>query len=923
MIKSSTLCVCAVLGLSCLPITPLRAVGQSIDKTSRSARESKHTLRLVVRERGNKQAIPFATVRIPSLGIGAAADINGVVSLKNVPGGRYIIELSSVGYSRLRREVNLASDLSMTLDLDVETLGLKEITVTAKRSEDSPATSSTIGRQAIDHLQAMSLADVVQLVPGQLLTTTDLTQRSNLQLRGIVNNNTSAFGTSIVVDGVPISNNAAMSAGPFSGTAFVGTDLRNISVDDVDAVEVVRGIPSAEYGDLSSGLMIAKSRVGVSPLTLRAKLNPANYNLSASRGWRLGEAGVLNLSLDYANASGDPRNKTRTYDRYNLSLGYATDLSPIWSTTTKLRYGYGKDWSGKDPDAIADGSESWAKNHNLSLNHSAKIKLDKPWSRNINYTLGLTLGVQDSYNASIIASPTGFTNVITALTTGYHEVKALQGAYLGAAYTESRPFSLFAKVSNQLNATTGGIKHNISMGVDYALDKNSGRGYYNVDDTKPLRPNAEGRPRAFDAVPAAHRLSAYIEDNLRIRLGDKRVLRLMAGLRFTALQPGSEVSAYSLSPRLNARLNLSSWLDLNAGIGWNAKTPGLDYLYPMNKYTDNLSANYFDASNPAGHYVLYHTYVQELSKSQNLRNALTRKIELGADIKLGAGRKLSLTAFHDYTNNGFEAYTRYQTYSYNLYNATQGLIITPGAATRLDPTNPASTRTIFVTTGGIGNTDVSLNRGVELELELGEIKPLRTQVFLSGAYNESKSWSEGPSYSSPKALPVGYSGSGHYPILFRFASGEQKSTYRRALNTLRLVTHIPELRMVASFTGQVVWYNYSYTSLPRQTPIAWLGTDLREESITSAMLADPNYMIEGVKLSEQARQESNAVPTKQPISWQLSARLTKELGKAISISLFSNNLLYHEPFLSSSVSTTLTQRSTGTFSFGAELSVKL
>ena len=82
-------------------------------------------------------------------------------------------------------------------------LALKEVVVVAKQNAAGESTSSIIGRQAIDHLQAMSLDDVMQLIPGHLMKNTDLTSRSNVQLRTLVNNNTNAFGSSIIMDGVP------------------------------------------------------------------------------------------------------------------------------------------------------------------------------------------------------------------------------------------------------------------------------------------------------------------------------------------------------------------------------------------------------------------------------------------------------------------------------------------------------------------------------------------------------------------------------------------------------------------------------------------------------------------------------------------------------------------------------------------------
>ena len=160
----------------------------------------------------------------------------------------------------------------------------------------------------------------MQLIPGKEMGNVDMTQKSNLQLRTLRNNNTSAFGSSIVVDGVPISNNGLLTQGQFSSTAFTGTDLRQIAADNIDNVEVIRGIPSAEYGDLTSGLVVVHSKVGVTPWQIKAKVNPAMTNASLTKGFSLNKAGIMNVNLDYAKAWGDPRQKTRSLLTVILSI---------------------------------------------------------------------------------------------------------------------------------------------------------------------------------------------------------------------------------------------------------------------------------------------------------------------------------------------------------------------------------------------------------------------------------------------------------------------------------------------------------------------------------------------------------------------------------------------------------------------------
>ncbi len=76
--------------------------------------------------------------------------------------------------------------------------------------------------------------------------------------------------------------------------------------------EIIRGIPSAEYGDLTSGLVVVHSKIGQTPWQIKGKINPGTMNYSLGKGLRLNkDAGILNFNLDYAQAWGrsTPENK--------------------------------------------------------------------------------------------------------------------------------------------------------------------------------------------------------------------------------------------------------------------------------------------------------------------------------------------------------------------------------------------------------------------------------------------------------------------------------------------------------------------------------------------------------------------------------------------------------------------------------------
>jgi outer membrane receptor protein involved in Fe transport len=91
-----------------------------------------------------------------------------------------------------------------------------------------------------------------------------------------------ALGTSIITDGAPVSNNANLQVlnpavsgaiAPLGGGASPagGADTRTIQMDNVESVEVIRGVPSVEYGDVATGVVIINAKAGVEPLNLWPK----------------------------------------------------------------------------------------------------------------------------------------------------------------------------------------------------------------------------------------------------------------------------------------------------------------------------------------------------------------------------------------------------------------------------------------------------------------------------------------------------------------------------------------------------------------------------------------------------------------------------------------------------------------------------
>ena len=909
-------------GIHLVPLAILMAFFFHGSTAVAQSRAKSLTLQLTVVSDTDKQPVAGAACLLSDYGIFAITDAEGHARLEKVPVGDATLSVQMLGFEDFTEMFRFRNDSTFTVTIQESTLALEEVVVTAKPSAAGSSTSSNIGRMAIDHLQATSLKDVMQLIPGQLMSSSDMTSEAKITIRSASDNSSNnAFGTSIMVDGVPVSDNTSL--GTNAGT---GVDLRQISADNIESVEVIRGIPSAEYGDLTSGAVVVNTKAGYTPFEVRTKLNPTTLNTSFGKGWKFSkDAGSLNVNADYARASGDPRTKNRSFDRISGGVTYSNTVGRIWSSTTKVNFSSIIDLRTADPDLLVEGTETGQEQYSLRLSHNGRLSLNKPLSRSLTYALGLTLSNSNSWTSSIVSADGGLP-IITSLTDGYYQVPYITSSYRASGSTVSQPLNFFAKAGNVFTINTEKVKQRFNMGAEYRYESNKARGFSNDDNFLPLRPNSNGRPRPYFDIPALSQVSAYLEDNLTWELPLRMVFKLQGGVRFDLMQPGLPEQVSALSPRFNASLKVTEWLSIRGGWGQSNKTPGLAHLYPEPKYMDREAASYLP-SDVSRQLVVYNTKVTEVERNNSLKNATNSKSEIGVDLHFKNGMSFSVVGYQDYLKSGFGNFTEYSVYYANYYTAAQGIRQDEAGMPFIEWNNPARIDTVFTTSGRIGNTQASLNRGVEFDFNLGQIKAIRTSVLLSGAYMETQTWTTGPNYASPSGIPASsvyaQGGSNTPPFKLQYPSGVSRDIDRRFSANLRLVTNIPRMKMVASLANQVIFYQYRHTTNQKSDPFAWIDTDLSVHDITQAMLNDPDYRIKGILLSAQRRNPADSQPVTQPPIWLMNMRLTKDVSKNFGFSFYVNNAFFHMPYQSSSASGTLTERNTGTFSFGVEMYVKI
>ena len=278
-----------------------------------------------VTEKETGNPVAGAVVKLGEDYLWTTSDADGTFSFDKVQTGSFILETSCLGYVTVTREINVNDDIEgINVVLQENSLALDEVVVTAQKAKDGLSTSHNLGRDALNHLQLSSTTDISALLPGGKTVNPDLTAENAFSLReGGSNTGNAAFGTAVEVDGVRLGNNASFGE-------LKGAGTRSVAVENIESIEVITGVPSAEYGDLNSGMVKINTRKGRTPVNVTFAVNPKTYQVSASKGIDLQEDnGVLNVSAEWAKAVKKLSSPYSSYTRSGITFTYSNTFHKV------------------------------------------------------------------------------------------------------------------------------------------------------------------------------------------------------------------------------------------------------------------------------------------------------------------------------------------------------------------------------------------------------------------------------------------------------------------------------------------------------------------------------------------------------------------------------------------------------------------
>lgn len=873
-----------------------------------------YTIKAVILDKTG-EPLSGATMQLVQSGLWGISGKDGEVEIRNVPRLPVAYKVSMLGYKDVEGEICLDGKDNVRILMEEESLSMREVVVVAQAGQGGESTTSIIGRQALDHLQATSLKDILQLLPGGVsMKNPSLTSPGQFKVRTLASDDNATFGAAIIINGMPVSTNANMNTGlglSSISSGNSGADLRSIATDNIESVEIIRGVASAEYGDVSSGVMIVNKRIGVSDLNMKARIMPGIMQLHAGKGFDIKSAGSLNISADYARGTSDPRFLTDKYNRGILSLAHRkTLLDKTWTLTTNIDLSYTGEWKGADPDEPEAMKKFFSSRDafSLRLSHNGMLKLDKALARTLKYDVALSLSSDRIFNDRLVSVGSGA--ILDATKDGMYEGTPYPSSYETLSGTKSNPVMYWAKFSDLFYLNVGNMSNRFNVGTEWKIEGNRGIGQY--DKTLKFKAFAQDRIRRFCDIPYMNQISAYVEDNVVLTFSERRYPNItgQAGVRWTVVQPWRNERMMALSPRLNIAVNPVRYLSLRLGYGISEKVPSLQDLYPSPDYYDFYNMSVSDGQKS---YYLYSTRVFD-NKPVSIKTMRGTKYELGFDVRLDNGMSFSVVGYHEKVSRCFGPdNSEWKTLVFDVWNAAD--VTFTGQKPIYDQQNPSRRDTVLYNLIRPGNPKSRRNRGIEFDFNFGKINATNTSFYLSGAWSETRSSSSNLGYK----LPVGEARN-YGPVYVVYPESSYSfSENRRFSATLRVVQHIPVIRFIVSASAQCILYEYDHEVSSGTRPLGYIyGSEYIK--FTEDQLDDIEFNFHGYMLKDQifGTRISN-VPVTWPAIWCLDMRVTKEIGDKAGFSFYANNVLFSQPWQSNSVSVSKVERNGGLFSYGLEI----
>lgn len=214
---------------------------------------AQNTIKGVLTDDANGEAIPFANIVLEGTSYGASTDLDGLFIINRIPDGQYTVRVSYVGYEPYSHQVTLKNHQTQKLNIKLKPMAVTfdDVVITGNRQQERK-------QEAQVSVEKISSAQIQQMVSigGQ----SDLAQYLQV-LPGV--NSTGDQGGQLYIRGGSMIQNLTLLDGMIVYNPFHSIGLYSIFETDVILnADVYTGGFGAEYGGRLSSVMDITTRDG-------------------------------------------------------------------------------------------------------------------------------------------------------------------------------------------------------------------------------------------------------------------------------------------------------------------------------------------------------------------------------------------------------------------------------------------------------------------------------------------------------------------------------------------------------------------------------------------------------------------------------------------------------------------------------------
>ncbi len=680
-----------------------------------------------------------ANIVILNSSIGTTTNLEGYFIIPKLSVGNHTIKISYIGFETQTFNISIYANKTTSLNviLKPKIFNIGGIVVSAEDElmPDAVETKTQIKSGEIEHYQATNLGDVLDLVPGiQKTTNPGIDKTSQISVRGTRTTSMdyvdpqSAFGTKLIIDGQPISNNSNLQFEALDGAKFGsfniqgGIDLRLIPADNLESVTVISGMPSVRYGDFTTGVIELQTKMGAEPQRMKIKINPKTKEANFNGGFLTSENNTNSISYNFniARSERDLRLVGDEFSRYTAQTVYSTIYKDVWKSNYKL---YGQTvYDEEEPQGDFQKTKNYNRSYSIGFNTWGAIQPEI--ISKLDYNAFLNIKKIDSHESKIVTD---------YLITPQNDTLA---SYIGVVENKGLEITSGGRIEWENIFYTSDFIHKSLIGSEIQYEDNTGEGliidsvynYYGVTSGK--------RSYSFDEIPSQTLLSFYAEDKITGKLWWD--ISLLIGARFDFYRPykldlgglfdGNDLikshQGSFFNPRLSLLIYFSKDNQLRINLGKSSKTAPMSYLFPpeevmewRNPVSGEITHFRFDKRNPdlKG----YQTTQAEISYDHKLFDFLGTSISAYYREKNNSPISFSSPFFTEIDNNGDKEI-------YYINNLVQ-----------------------------YSNSGRNYNHGIEFTLKTKRIDELNMSFKVTGSYNFTYQPSIGKNFSLTPDTSIG------------------------------------------------------------------------------------------------------------------------------------------------------------------------